>query len=117
MIGKTALAVAAVAFSITCAFADPVGRYSVAGSNPGNGGKYSGTVIVERTGETYRVTWSIAGQTYVGTGIGNDKGLAVAYSAAGQTGVAIYGANGDGWEGAWTYANGRSIGGEVWTRR
>ena len=117
MIGKTALAAAAVALSITCAFADPTGRYSVVGSNPGNGNRYSGTATVERTGDTFRVTWTIGADTYVGTGIGSDKGFAVAYQAGNQTGVAIYGASGDGWEGVWTYAGGRSIGGEVWTRR
>ena len=38
---------------------DPVGTYSVIGSNPGGRGRYSGTVTVERTGDTFRVTWDI----------------------------------------------------------
>jgi hypothetical protein len=104
--------------SVTLAFAgDPVGRYRVLGSNPGNGAKYSGTVSVERTGDTFRVTWDIGNQTYVGTGIGNDEGFAVAYRSGRQTGIAIYSARGSGWEGVWTYSDGRTVGGEAWTRR
>ena len=119
MIGKMSFAAAAIwlgTMALAVA-ADPVGRYSIVGSNPGNGSRYSGTATVERTGDTFRVTWTIAGTTYVGTGIGSDKGFAVAYSAGNQTGLAMYGANGDGWEGVWTYTGGRTIGGEVWVRR
>ena len=108
----------ALVLSSTLAFAgDPVGRYSVVGSNPGNKGRYSGTVTVERTGETFRVTWDIGSQTFVGTGIGSDKGFAVSYRSGNQTGLAIYGAKGDNWEGVWTYTGGQDIGGEAWTRR
>jgi len=96
---------------------DPVGRYSVQGSNPGNKSPYSGTVTVERTGETFRVTWDIGNQTFIGTGIGGDKGFAVSYRSGNQTGLAIYGANGDNWEGVWTYTGGQVIGGEAWTRQ
>jgi hypothetical protein len=51
---------AALLWSAAIAFAaDPVGTYSVEGSNPGGGSKYTGAVTVEQTGETYRVTgWS-----------------------------------------------------------
>ena len=68
---------------------DPVGRYSVVGTNPGNKARYSGTVRVERTGETFRVTWDIGSQTFVGTGIGSEKGFAVTYRSGIQTGLAI----------------------------
>ena len=113
---------AAMAFALvmsgTWAYAgDPVGRYSVVGSNPGGQGRYSGTVTVERTGDTFRVTWNIGSQTFVGTGIGSDKGFAVTYRSGAQTGLAIYGSNGDNWEGVWTYTGGQTIGGEAWTRR
>ena len=66
-----------------------MGRYRVVGSNPG-----SGT-----------------------TGTGSDKGFAVAYRSGNQTGIAIYGAKGEDWEGVWTYTGGRDIGGEAWIRR
>src|SRR3954464_129442 len=118
MLGRISVAVAALALSSTLVFAgDPAGRYDVAGSNPGGKGRYAGTVTVERTGDTFRVTWDIGSQTFVGTGIGSDKGFAVSYRSGGQTGLAIYGANGNNWEGVWTYTGGRDIGGEVWTRR
>ena len=63
------------------------------------------------------MTWNIGGDRYVGTGIGNHEGLAIAYRSGSQTGIAMYGSRGDGWEGVWTYTGGREIGGEVWTRR
>jgi hypothetical protein len=44
--------------TVLAAAADPAGRYRVLGSNPGNGAKYSGTVTVERTVDTFRVTYS-----------------------------------------------------------
>jgi len=118
MLKTLAALVAALVLSCTLAFAgDPVGRYSVVGTNPGNKGQYSGTVRVERTGQTFRVTWDIGSQTFLGTGIGSDKGFAVSYRSGSQTGLAIYGANGDNWEGVWTYTGGQDIGGEAWTRQ
>ena len=118
MLKTLAALVAALVLSCTLAFAgDPVGRYSVVGTNPGNKGQYSGTVRVERTGQTFRVTWDIGNQTFIGTGIGSDKGFAVSYRSGNQTGLAIYGAKGDNWEGVWTYTGGQNIGGEVWTRQ
>jgi hypothetical protein len=110
-------AIALLASTALAHAADPVGRYRVVGNNPGGGSRYTGSATVERTGDTLRVTWTIGGMTYTGTGIGNDKGFAVAYRAANQAGIAIYAANGDGWEGAWTYAGGRRVGAEMWTRR
>jgi hypothetical protein len=122
MLRKLVLAVALVAGGISAwagsAFAgDPAGRYSLVGSNPGGKGRYSGTVEVEKTGDTFRVTWDIGGQTYVGTGIGSDKGFAVTYRSGNQTGLAIYGAKGNDWDGVWTFTGGKEIGGEAWTRR
>ena len=113
------LSAAAALFVLSTVLAtagSPEGRYRVIGSNPGNAAKYSGTVNVERTGDTYRVTWDIGRQTFVGTGIGSDKGLAVSYRSGSQTGLAIYAPQGDGWEGVWTYTGGKTVGGEAWTR-
>jgi hypothetical protein len=118
MVRKLAALIVAVMLGSTLAFAgDPVGRYNVVGSNPGDKGRYSGTVTVERTGETFRVTWDIGSQTFIGTGIGSEKGLAVSYRSGNQTGLAIYGAKGDDWEGVWTFTGGRDVGGEAWTRQ
>jgi hypothetical protein len=114
---KWAIIVMALALGAAAWAGDPVGRYSVIGSNPGGQGRYSGTVTVERTGDTFRVTWDIGTQSFVGTGIGSEKGLAVTYRSGNQTGLAIYGSKGDDWEGVWTYTAGKTVGGEAWTRQ
>lgn len=112
-----AASAATLLLSVATAFAaDPVGSYSVAGVNPGGGSHYSGTVTVEKTGQTYRVIWLVGGTRYVGTGIGDKDFLAVSYKAGNDTGLALYGATSGDWSGVWTYANGRQIGTEAWKR-
>jgi hypothetical protein len=96
--------------------ASPVGEYTVQGTNPGGNGKYTGTVTVTRTGETYRVVWEVAGTKYIGTGIGNKEFIAVSYKSGSDTGLALYGADGTDWSGVWTYAGGRQMGAEIWKR-
>lgn len=108
---------AALVWSAAAAFAaEPVGTYSVEGTNPGSGSRYHGTVSVERTGQTYRVVWVVGGTRYVGTGIGDKDFIAVSYRSGGDTGLALYGADGGNWAGVWTYAGGRQVGAEVWKR-
>lgn len=109
---------AALALSTTIAVAaDPVGSYHVQGTNPGSGSPYSGTVTVERSGDTYRVVWVVGNTRFIGTGIGNKDFIAVSYTSGNQTGLALYGEDGGNWRGVWTFANGRNLGSEVWTRR
>lgn len=118
MILKCTAACAALVMSALVSFAgEPEGTYKVVGSNPGGGSRYTGTVVVEKTDQTYKVTWTIGGDTYVGTGIGSTEGLAVSYRSGNQSGLAIYGAKGDDWEGVWAWTNGRTVGGEAWTRQ
>jgi len=108
----------AFVLSATAAFADPVGHYSVTGTNPGGKSTYSGEVVVERTGDTYRVVWDIGNARFVGTGIGNKDFIAVSYSSGNQTGLALYSDDGNGaWAGVWTYAGGKQIGTERWEPR
>jgi hypothetical protein len=117
MFAKFAVAAAALLLTATLGSAGPPdGRYRVTGNNPGGGSAYSGTVTVERTGETFRVIWQIGSQTFQGTGIGGDKGLAVSYRSSDFNGLAIYGADGDGWDGVWTVTDGRTLGTEKWLR-
>ena len=112
-----AVLAAFVLATATAAFAaDPVGRYRVEGTNPGNGTAYSGTVTVEKTGETYRVVWTVGNARYVGTGIGDRNFIAVSYRSDDSTGLVLYGAEDDDWKGVWTYAGGRRIGTERWER-
>jgi len=108
--------VAMFVLTATAFAGEPVGSYSVEGTNPGNGSAYKGTVTVERTGNTYRVVWVVGGTRYIGTGIGNEDFIAVSYKSGENTGLALYGAKGDDWGGVWTYAGGRDVGTEVWTR-
>ncbi len=93
------------------------GRYNVDGVNP-NQSKYEGLLTVEKTGEnTYRVTWSIEGTRYVGTGIGNDDVLAIAYRSGNNTGIALAAKEGRDYTVVWTYAGGTEVGVEQWRRR
>ena len=112
-----AFAAALLIVSATAALADPVGKYDVEGTNPGNGKTYSGTVSVERTGQTYKIVWEIGGTSYTGTGIGNKDFMAVSYRSGSQTGLALYAPDGDGWIGVWTYAGGTQMGTDHWTRQ
>ena len=101
----------------TVACADPAGTYVVEGTNPGSAGRYKGTVSVEQTGETYRVIWIINNRQYIGTGIGDQKFIAVSYKVGDKTGLALYGADGDGYTGVWTFAEGTKMGAERWARQ
>ena len=112
---RLAMIVPALLLFAQAAIADPVGQYTVQGTNPGSGSPYRGSVTVEQTGETFKVTWVDGGEKYVGTGIGDKDFLAVSYTSGKDTGLALYGANGGGWAGVWTYANGTKIGSEKWT--
>jgi hypothetical protein len=118
MFARLLAAAAAVVLIATPVFADPVGKYSIRGTNPGDGRPYSGEVTVTKTGDTYRVVWLIGSDTYTGTGIGSDDFLAVSYRSGNETGLALYGRRPDGsWHGIWTYAGGRQIGTDRWTPR
>jgi hypothetical protein len=109
----------AVAFALTAvsARADPVGTYELSGTNPGNGSAYSGTVTVQRTGDTFLIIWIVAGSRQVGIGIGKDDFLAVSYRSGNAIGIAVYRPDGDGWRGIWAPAGSQNLGTEVWTRR
>lgn len=115
------------------ALADPTGTYTVEGNNAAGNGAYQGTVEVVRTGQTYAVYWKIAGQEFVGTGIGaqlledsikmgpatdNDRGLSIGYVSEQNFGIAMFFEQEDGtWQGVWTYGGGEAVAGETWTRQ
>jgi len=83
MFGRALAAAAVVAMIATSALADPIGKYSIRGTNPGDGKPYSGEVTVTRTGDTYRVVWLIGSDTYTGTGIGLHTALFLDLRGAG----------------------------------
>jgi hypothetical protein len=110
------VAAALLLSAVSVLAAEPEGTYRIEGANPGGGGKYTGTVAVTKTGETYQVVWVVGASRYVGTGIGNKEFLAVSYKSGDNTGLALYGADGGNWTGIWTYAGGKQVGPEVWKR-
>jgi hypothetical protein len=69
--------VALVASAASALAADPVGSYTVEGTNLGGGTHYAGTVSITKTGDTYRVIWVVGGTRYIGTGIGDKNFIAV----------------------------------------
>jgi hypothetical protein len=108
------MAAAALILSIsTVSAADPAGTYRVEGTNPGGGSGYTGTVTVERTGETYRVVWVVGGVRYTGTGLGDKNFIAVSYRSGNDTGLALYGEDGGNWLGLdrcrWTQCRHRGL--------
>jgi hypothetical protein len=117
MIAKLMAVLAVIVLAGGAALANPVGKYVNRGTK-GNGTPFSGVVTVSKTGDTYRVVWVVAGQTYTGTGIGSDDFLAVSYRSGNDTGLALYNRKSDGsWVGIWTYAGGQRIGTDVWQPR
>lgn len=113
---KRTIAAAAilVAFTVS-AFASPSGTFQVNGTNPGSGTAYAGTVTVRPTGDTFRVVWSIAGQTITGTGLWVDEKFVVGYPG---NSVAVYTDQGGGntWSGHWANGQETKVGTERWTR-
>ncbi len=129
MLKKLLLALVILAAPAVC-LADPSGQWDVVGTNPDNGQQYSGAVRVQRTGETYSVTWNIGGTEYVGTGLGakfigdrfemgpaspEDTAISVGYVSGGTFGMAMYFLQADGsWQGVWTYGGSRTAAQENW---
>jgi hypothetical protein len=110
------IAIFALLLSIGVALGDPEGTYDMTGVNPGNGSKYSGTVVVQRTGDTFQVTWTVNRQQILGIGIGKSDYLAVSYRSGNIIGLAVYSQSEDGWIGIWAPVGSRELGSETWKR-
>lgn len=124
LIAKTAAALFLATLAITPAAhaGNPAGVYTLAGTNPGDGGEYVGTVEVLSTGETYSVKWDIAGTAMEGTGVAyhGQEGtmLSVAFGGDDTYGVTQLIEQADGtWFGSWVMADGDVQGIEIWTRK
>ncbi len=111
----TAAFATALTLCSSAAMAQMTGQYKVSGENP-DGSTYRGAAQVEKTGDTYKVTWKISGETFIGTGIGSPEAIAVGYRSGSQTGIALIGKDGESYGVVWTYLNGRKLGTEKWTR-
>ncbi len=104
-------------FATAALAADPVGHYTIEGTNPGGGGAYQGTVDVTQTGDTYQIVWTINGARTIGTAVGNKDFMASAYKSGKNSGLALYSAEGGNWAGAWTSVGGTTLGAEHWMRQ
>ena len=83
------------------------GSYSVSGTNP-DASTYTGTVVVSQVnGNQYRFDWSVANQTFTGTGILNGNTISVDW---GQDSPVIYqvGTNGV-LNGTWSNGRGTEL--------
>ena len=110
-------ALIALVLSASATLADPVGAYEVTGTNPGIGSQYSGRVVVQRTGDTFQVTWAYpGGERVIGIGIGKSDYFAVSYRAGNNIGLAVYTESGGGWVGIWAFAGSPALGTESWKR-
>lgn len=115
---RVILAAAMVAGLGGPAMAQRQGGYAVAGQTP-DGQRYTGTLQMEAAGgNTWRVVWSVAGDSARGLGLLIPEGplLVVGYLAGREIGVVAYAVQPDGrLLGTWTQGNGGGVGSEVLT--
>jgi hypothetical protein len=105
-----------MAWSVAAALAaEPAGTYQISGSSPG-GATYKGTVTVTQNGQAYKLMWHVGSSTYNGSGIATGNSFAVSYGNASDSGIILFQANSDGWNGLWVHNGGNSVGVEVWKR-
>ncbi|MBL0372739.1 hypothetical protein JJB09_11925 [Rhizobium sp. KVB221] len=127
LIAVTLVAVA----TASAALADPVGKFKVQGTNPDDSGDYTGTVSVTRTGETYKVVWTVGETETIGIGLGGhtvgssyrlgpaspqDNVISIAYNSGEGAGIALYTEDADGvWHGVWALEGEEKSATETWT--
>lgn len=94
------------------AAAQQSGTYDITGSNP-DGTPYTGTLLLTQVGtSTFRVVWSIGGDTIEGVAMVSGLTLATAFALGQQSGMGIYEIKQGGeLDGVWTtvgaFASGR----------
>ncbi|NBC34432.1 MAG: hypothetical protein GVY13_17290 [Alphaproteobacteria bacterium] len=92
---------------------DLSGVYATEGTNPGDGGRYTGQTEIRRTGDTYRVTAQVGGMAE-GTGIFLNGVLSVMFREQGW--IATYALQQDGsLRGIWAQDGGQQLGQEILT--
>jgi hypothetical protein len=110
----------AICLSAPALATDIQGTYAAVGSNPGGKGQYKGNVIITKTGQTYKVVWSV-GTAYIGTGIVVGDVLSVAYTDENKKwfGIVAYKimSGGKKLEGIWSGHNGKTLGKETLTKK
>jgi len=97
---------------------DPIaGTYSVKGDNFDGGHPYTGEVIVERTGATYRVLWYPGPNQIEGIGVFWGGQLSVGYLQEGVQGVAVYVPMAGGLHGVWSERGETRLAPEDWAKK
>jgi hypothetical protein len=89
---------------------DLSGSYAITHSQNIAGGSYQGTVLCAKSGEAYRVGWTLAkGPGYEGLALVMDRTLAVGWANGGRYGVAAYKIDGGKLHGRWTSTDAPSV--------
>ena len=97
---------------------DPIaGAYSVKGDSFDGGRPYTGEVLVERTGATYRVVWYPGPDQIEGIGVFWGGQLSVGYLQEGVQGVAVYVPMAGGLRGVWSERGESRLAPEDWARK
>lgn len=116
--GAFAAEATAPAPSVLAPAPDPIeGTYSVKGDSFDGGRPYTGEVLVERTGATYRVIWYPGPDQIEGVGVYWGGQLSVGYLQEGVQGVAVYVPMSGGLHGIWSERGETRIAPEDWTRK
>ena len=115
----TVLILLVVLIPVAVSAADITGTYDCQGTNPGGKGNYKGTVVIEKPGDAYKVTWSIAGQTFNGVGILEGDQFSVGYTDAAKSwfGVIVYKVKGNTLTGPWAVYGSGNMGSETLTKK
>ncbi len=111
---RLALALIPLAGLAAPAAAQRSGVYDVAGVAL-DGTEYSGTLTLEQVGvASFRISWSIAGETIEGVGMVSGLTFATAFNVGNQPGMAIYEIKAGGvLEGQWTIVGAFTTGRET----
>jgi hypothetical protein len=88
------------------------GTYAITGTNAGNNSPYKGTLTIQKTGTTYKLTWKTGGTSYNGVGILDGNTLAVGWGFGNAFGVVGYYINGNAAQGIWAMGGGQATGTE-----
>jgi hypothetical protein len=90
-------------------------RFSVVGTNP-DGTNYTGQLTVEKKGQTYQLSWTVADRTFPGVGIRVGNQLVVGWGLVHDIGVISYDVSGDRAVGRWALPAGSTLGSETIVR-
>lgn len=94
---------------------DLEGEYQTSGRD--SGGEYNGNLTINKSGETYQLTWKTDNDSYSGVGIRTGDWLAVGWGPTENLGVLEYEINGNEAKGRWAIPNISELGTDNINRR